>query len=80
MPTQSKAQQRLMAIAKHDPDKVFPENKGVLKMKKSSMKDFAETKLKGLPGKIKSGKNTLAKIADGKGSEALQSMAKRRKK
>jgi hypothetical protein len=69
-----------MAITKHNPDKVFPENKGVLKMKKSSLKDFESTKLKGLPGKIKSGKNALAKIADGKGSDILQSIAKRRKK
>jgi hypothetical protein len=49
MPAESKAQQRLMAIAEHDPDEVSPKNRSVLKMKKKSLHDFAATKRKGLP-------------------------------
>ena len=79
MPAKSKAQQRLMAIAKNSPSKVFPENKGVLGMSKESLGDFASTSLKGLPQRVKSGKNVLAKIASGKGSSILRGIAKRRK-
>lgn len=79
MPAKSIAQQKLMAIAKHSPSKVFPENKGVLGMSKESLGDFASTSLKGLPQRVKSGKNVLAKIASGKGSSVLRGIAKRRK-
>ncbi len=79
MPAKSIAQQKLMAIAKHSPSKVFPENKGVLGMSKESLGDFASASLKGLPQRIKSGKNVLAKIASGKGSSILRGLAKGRK-
>lgn len=55
MPAKSKAQQRLMALALHNPSKVKKENKGVLKMGKKSLEDFAKTKRTGLPSKVKSG-------------------------
>jgi hypothetical protein len=74
MPAVSKAQQRLMAIAEHDPDKVYPENTGVLKMKKSQLHDFAKTERKGLPKKAP--KNALRALMQGKG---LGKLAKRRK-
>ena len=79
MPAKSIAQQKLMAIAKHSPSKVFPENKGVLEMPKESLGDFASTSLKGLPQRVKSGKNVLAKIASGKGGSILRGIAKGRK-
>ena len=79
MPAKSIAQQRLMAIATHSPSKVFPENKDVLGMSKESLGDFASTKLKGLPQRVKSGKNTLAKIVSGKGNSVLRGIAKGRK-
>lgn len=49
MPAKSQAQQRLMALAEHDPSKVSAKNKSVLDMGKSSLHDFAATKRKGLP-------------------------------
>ena len=79
MPAKSITQQKLMAIAKHSPSKVLPENRAVLGMSKESLRDFASTSLKGLPQRIKSGKNVLAKIASGKGSSILRGIAKGRK-
>jgi len=79
MPAKSVAQQKLMAIAKHSPSKVLHKNKGVLGMSKESLGDFASASLKGLPQKVKSGKNVLAKIASGKGSSILRGIAKGRK-
>ena len=78
MPAKSIAQQRLMAIAKHNPSAVFPENKSVLGMSKESLGDFASTKLKDLPQRVTSGKNALAKIAGGKGNSILRGIAKGR--
>jgi hypothetical protein len=53
MPAKSKKQQALMAIAEHNPSKVRGKNKGVLKMSKKQLHDFAATKTKGLPKKVK---------------------------
>lgn len=44
MPAKSRKQQQMMAIAEHEPEKLNKENKGVLKMSKSQMHDFAATK------------------------------------
>jgi hypothetical protein len=79
MPAKSIAQQKLMAIAKHNPKSLYPENKDVLGMSQKSLGDFASTSLKGLPQRVKSGKNVLAKIAGGKGFPALRGIAKWRK-
>ena len=49
MPSSSKAQRRLMAIAEHNPDELYPENKDVADMGKKSLHDLAATKEKGLP-------------------------------
>lgn len=48
MPALSKAQRRLMAIAEHSPSKLHKKNKGVLKMSKRQLSDFASTPEKGL--------------------------------
>jgi hypothetical protein len=48
MPATSKAQRRAMAIAEHQPDKLYKRNRSMRKMKKSSLHDFASTKEKGL--------------------------------
>ena len=79
MPAKSIAQQKLMAIAKHSPSKVFSKNKGVLGMSKESLGDFASTSLKGLSQKVKSGNNVLAKIASGKGNSILRGIASKKK-
>jgi len=61
MPAKSKAQQELMAIAMHEPEKVYSKNKGVLKMKKKSLADFAKTSRKDLPEKVEAKKKKSAK-------------------
>jgi len=52
MPAKSKAQQKAMAIAKHEPSKLYKRNAGLKKMSKAQLSEFAETKRKGLPKKI----------------------------
>ena len=49
MPAVSKKQRRAMAIAEHDPESLYPENKGLAKMSKKSLHEFAMTKESGLP-------------------------------
>jgi hypothetical protein len=44
---------KLMAIAEHHPSMVKKKNKGVLKMSKQQLHDFAATPEKGLPKKAK---------------------------
>jgi hypothetical protein len=45
MPAVSEAQRKLMAIAEHDPSKLYPENKGIAQsMSKGQLHDFAATK------------------------------------
>lgn len=51
MPAESAAQQRLMAMAEHNPASVSKKNKGVLKMTGQQLHDFAATPRKGLPKK-----------------------------
>lgn len=51
MPAVSKNQQIAMAIAEHEPDKLYGRNKGMLKMSHEQLHDFAATKRKGLPKK-----------------------------
>ena len=49
MPAPSKAMRQASAIAKHHPEKLYKRNRGLLKMSKEDLSDFAETKEKGLP-------------------------------
>jgi hypothetical protein len=51
MPAESKAQRIAMAIAKHHPKKLYKRNKGLLKMSKSDLHDFASTPETNLPEK-----------------------------
>ena len=53
MPSKSKSQRRLFAIAEHHPEKLYKKNKGVANMSKKQLHDFADTKEKGLPKKVK---------------------------
>ena len=52
MPAKSAAQQIAMAIAEHDPSKLYKRNKGLLKMTHGQLHDFAATPRTGLPKKI----------------------------
>ena len=51
MPATSQAQQRLMAVAEHNPSKVFKRNRGdgVLSMSARQLHDFSATARSGLP-------------------------------
>lgn len=49
MPSVSKAQQAVMAIGEYEPEKLYARNRGVLKMSKGQLHDFAATKTKSLP-------------------------------
>jgi hypothetical protein len=53
MPARSKAQRIAMAIAEHHPDQLYARNKGLTQMSQSQLHDFAATKEKGLPQKVK---------------------------
>lgn len=63
MPSVSKAQRKLIAIAEHEPSKIRPENKGILKMKKKDMHDFASTKEKGLPSKARKKPSPVKRVS-----------------
>ena len=53
MPAVSKTQRVAMAIAEHEPGKLYTRNKGLKKMSKSQLHDYASTPEKGLPKKKK---------------------------
>ncbi len=53
MPAVSKAQQAVMAIAEHEPQKLYKRNRGILSMSKQQLSDFASTPKKKLPKKSK---------------------------
>jgi hypothetical protein len=44
MPSVSIAQREAMAIAEHHPEKLYPKNKGLLKMSHQQLHEFADTK------------------------------------
>lgn len=44
MPAVSDAQRKAIAIAEHNPNKLYARNKGLLKMSPQDMHDFASTK------------------------------------
>lgn len=52
----SQAQQRVMAIALHNPGKLYKRNRGLLNMGKGELRKFAKTKRKGLPLKMLAGR------------------------
>jgi hypothetical protein len=51
VPAKSKAQQQVMAIAEHDPRKLYKRNRGLLSMSHEQLHDFSSTPRKGLPEK-----------------------------
>ena len=48
MPALSKAQRRLMAVAEHEPEKLYKRNRTVRKMSKKQLRHFSTTSEKGL--------------------------------
>ena len=53
MPAVSKKQQQAMAIAEHEPLKLYERNKGLAKMRQEQLHEFASTKREGLQLKKK---------------------------
>jgi hypothetical protein len=53
MPAESKDQRIAMAIAEHDPQKLYKRNRSLLRMTHAQLHDFAATPEKGLPEKKK---------------------------
>jgi hypothetical protein len=51
MPSLSEKMRDAMAIAEHEPDKLYARNKGMLKMSHEQLHDFASTK--GLKDRLK---------------------------
>lgn len=45
MPAKSEKQRKMMAIAEHNPGKLYKKNRSVLKMSKSDLSDFASKRL-----------------------------------
>jgi hypothetical protein len=74
MPAVSKKQRRAMAIAEHHPEKLMKKNKGMAKMSKSQLHDFAATKEKGMPMKKGKGKMMMKgkAVMKGKGKTKRQ--------
>jgi hypothetical protein len=52
MPAVSKKQRQAMAIAEHEPEKLYERNRGLLKMSHGQLHDFAATKERGLADRI----------------------------
>lgn len=52
MPAVSRSQQALFAIAEHSPEKLHKENKGLAKLPKKTLHDFASGSEKGKPAHV----------------------------
>jgi hypothetical protein len=64
MPAVSKKQRRAMAIAEHHPESLNSDNAGMKKMSKGQLHDFAATKEKKLPDKVKKPKKPKTKKSE----------------
>ena len=53
VPARSVKQRIMMAIASHHPEQLHQKNRGVLKMSDDQLHEFAATKEKGLPRKVR---------------------------
>ena len=53
MPSTSRAQQVVMALAEHSPEKLYARNKGAAEMTHQQLHDFAATPTKHLPEHVK---------------------------
>lgn len=56
MPAHSEKQREMMAIAEHEPSKLYKRDKGVLKMSKRQLHDFAKSRA--LKSKMRVGSGT----------------------
>jgi hypothetical protein len=61
MPSVSKKQRRMFAIAEHNPEMLYERNKGAKEMSKEEMHKYASTKEAGLPLKKKLAQRKISK-------------------
>lgn len=61
MPSVSQKQQVAMAIAEHEPNKLYSRNKSLLNMSHGQLHDFASTPRTGLPEAAPSGLGKIKK-------------------
>ena len=61
MPAQSKAQQRLFAIAEHNPEALKSRNKSLADLPDKTLHEFAATKTTGLSNHVRAGKRIARK-------------------
>jgi hypothetical protein len=66
MPAKSKKQRRAMAIAEHHPEELYKRNVGLRKMSRKQLHEFAVTKERGLPAKVKPKRKVKRKKRKGK--------------
>jgi hypothetical protein len=66
VPAVSQKQQRLFAIAEHDPSKLYAKNKGLLGMSRLQLHDFAATPRTGLPTKAGGLRSAAKKAKEGR--------------
>ena len=52
MPAKSEKQRKMMAIAEYHPEKLYKRNRGVLKMSRKQLSEYASTKGLHSPAKI----------------------------
>lgn len=52
MPAKSVAQQRLFALAEHNPSALYPKNRNLAKLPKQTLHDFAAGSEKGKPERV----------------------------
>ncbi len=52
MPAISQSQRRLFAIASHHPEELYPQNRGLAKLPRRTLHDFAATRESGLPERV----------------------------
>lgn len=52
MPAQSQAQQRLFAIAEHQPSALYKRNRGLASLPQKTLHEFAATARRGLPKRV----------------------------
>ena len=65
MPALSKKQQEAMAIALHEPEKLYARNSGMKSMSRQDLHDFAATPRAGLPIKVPTPRATAPHIDRG---------------
>ncbi len=72
MPAVSKKQRKAMAIAEHAPESLYKRNKGLAKMDKGTLSEFAATKEKGLPEKKSKGRESIEEFMKRRNSKGAK--------